>query len=56
MEKGGIIMAVNVSELKERFSALFGSSGEAKLTSHRDASTLSENTPTTTVVTYSRAH
>ena len=30
MEKGGIIMAVNVSELKERFSALFGSSGEAK--------------------------
>lgn len=30
MEKGGIIMAVNVSELKERFSALFGSGGEAK--------------------------
>ena len=30
MKKGGIIMAVNVSELKERFSALFGSGGEAK--------------------------
>ena len=30
MEKGGSITAVNVSELKERFSALFGSGGEAK--------------------------